>query len=158
MKKIKEQLLNEVSRQAAASPRRRMNYNFHKEYSDPLQRMLNAVEPQTYIQPHKHEDPDKTEVFFALRGRIAVIEFDDLGNITDHMLLDPAKGSYGAEIPQRIYHTIIALDEGTVAYEIKNGPYAVIDDKNFASWAPKEGSADVAGYLAGLLAKTGIPG
>ena len=130
-----------------------MNHNFHEYYGDTLQRMLNAMESFSYIQPHKHENPDKREVFFVLRGRFVVIEFDGVGNITDHILLDPLAGNYGAEIPERTFHTIIALDPDTVAYEVKDGPYAPIDDKNFAPWAPKEGAAEVEEYLKELLLK-----
>lgn len=153
---IDSKLLDVVSAQAKVSPRRRQNFNFHKDYSDTLQRLLNAMEPLSYIQPHRHADPDKREVFFSLRGRIAVIEFDDLGNITGHMVLDPSDGNFGAEIPERTFHTIIALDPDTVAYELKDGPYSPIDDKNFASWAPKEGSAGATDYLKGILKKLGI--
>ncbi|MEI6173317.1 MAG: WbuC family cupin fold metalloprotein [Bacteroidota bacterium] len=153
---IDSKLLDVVSAQAKVSPRRRQNFNFHKDYSDTLQRLLNAMEPLSYIQPHRHADPDKREVFFSLRGRIAVIEFDDLGNITGHMVLDPSDGNFGAEIPERTFHTIIALDPDSVAYEVKDGPYSPIDDKNFASWAPKEGSAGATDYLKGILKKLGI--
>jgi cupin fold WbuC family metalloprotein len=156
MIRIDNQLLDKTSARAKLSPRRRMNYNFHKEYSDTLQRMLNAMEPFSYVQPHKHENPDKREVFFSLRGRILVIEFDESGNITDHTLLDPLSGNFGAEIHERTFHTIVALDPDSVAYEVKDGPYAPIDDKNFASWAPKEGSAEAEIYLKGLVDKTGI--
>ena len=148
--------MDETSAKAKVSPRRRMNYNFHKEYSDTLQRMLNAMEPLSYIQPHKHENPDKREAFFALRGRFIVVEFDEVGNITDHTLLNPLAGNFGAEIPERTYHTIIALDPDTVAYEVKDGPYAPINDKNFASWAPQEGSAEAEKYLRGILDHTDI--
>jgi len=86
MIKINEEFIEITSAKAKTSKRRRMNYNFHKEDSATLQRMLNAMEPDTYIQPHKHEDPDKVEAFFALRGRILVVEFDDEGNISDHIL------------------------------------------------------------------------
>ena len=156
MIKIDNRLLDKTTALARISPRRRMNYNFHTDYTDTLQRLLNAMEPLSYIQPHKHEDPDKREVFFSLRGRIAVIEFDELGNITDHTLLDPSNGNFGAEIPERKFHTIISLDPGTVAYELKDGPYSPIDDKNFASWAPKEGNAKAEEYLLKLLEETGI--
>lgn len=157
MIKIDTRLLDETSAAAKISPRRRMNHNFHKNYHDTLQRMLNAMEPFSYIQPHKHENPDKREVFFSLRGRIVVIEFDESGNITDHTLLDPLSGNFGAEIPERTFHTIVALDPDSVAFEVKDGPYAPIDDKNFASWAPKEDSAEVDNYLDGLLDKTVTP-
>ena len=156
MIKIDTILLDMTSEKAKGSPRRRMNHNFHREYSDTLQRMLNAMEPWSYIQPHKHENPDKVEVFFALRGRIVVIEFDDSGNITDHMLLDPIAGNFGAEIPARNFHCIVALDPETVAYEVKDGPYSPVDDKNFAPWAPPEGDPEARNYLEGLLLKTGV--
>jgi len=156
MIRIDSTLLNQVSAEAKNSPRKRKNYNFHREYSDSLQRLLNAMEPLSYIQPHKHEDPDKREVFFALRGRIAVIEFDAAGNIHDHVILDPAKGNFGTEIQEKTYHTIIALDPGTVAYEVKDGPYGPIADKNFAPWAPREGDPSSGEYLEEILYKLGI--
>ncbi|MFZ4571070.1 MAG: WbuC family cupin fold metalloprotein, partial [Bacteroidales bacterium] len=131
--------------------RRRKNYNFHKEYSDTLQRLLNAMEPMSYVRPHKHEDPDKREVFFALRGRILVVEFDESGNIADHIILDPLNGVFGAEIPEKTFHTIVSLETGTVAYEVKDGPYSPISDKNFAAWAPFEGSPDALPYLEKLV-------
>jgi len=151
MVRIDETLLDSVSSQARSLPRLRKNHNFHKEYSDTLQRLLNAIEPLTYIQPHKHEDPDKREVFLALRGRILVVEFDESGNIADHFILDPLKGVFGAEIPEKTFHTVVSLESGTVAYELKDGPYSPIDDKNFAAWAPKEGSPEAIPYLENLL-------
>ncbi len=143
---IDETLLNTVSAQATTSPRKRMNFNFHKDLSDPLNRMLNALEPDTYVRPHKHENPDKHEVFIVLRGSLLAVEFDRDGNITSHITLDPKSGYYGTEIAPGIYHSVFALEKGTVVYEIKNGPYAAIDDKNFASWAPEENSAEAQAY------------
>ncbi len=156
MIKIDRGLLDRVSGEARVSARLRKNYNFHTEYSDPLQRLLNAMEPLSYVQPHKHEDPDKREAFLVLRGRVVVLEFDESGHITGHMLLDPATGSFGAEISERTYHMIIAIDPGTIVYEVKDGPYSPIDDKNFAAWAPKEGEAGAVDYLKGLLKKMNI--
>jgi len=150
MIKINETLISETSQKAKLNPRRRMNLNFHKEDSATLQRMLNALEPDTYIQPHKHENPDKAEVFFVLRGRILVLEFDDDGNITEHIVLDAIKGNYGAEIAVRTWHSIISLEAGSVAYEVKDGPYNVAIDKNFAPWAPSESNdTDSDSYAAG---------
>lgn len=85
MIKITDEFLDVTSRQAKQSPRRRMNYNFHPSHEDPFHRLLNAMEPGTYVQPHKHENPDKFEIFLALRGRFVVFIFDELGNITDHI-------------------------------------------------------------------------
>ena len=156
MIRINQEIINNTISKAKLSPRQRMNFNFHPKLDDMLQRMLNAVEPGTYIQPHKHENPDKTEVFLILTGKILVVEFDDCGNIVDKELLDSTSGRWAAEIPPRTWHTIISMKYGSVAYEVKNGPYSPIDDKNFASWAPKEGQKEAENYLRYLTGKCGF--
>ena len=45
MKIINEQLLDETQAKALQSPRLRMNYNFHERLDDPINRLLNAMEP-----------------------------------------------------------------------------------------------------------------
>jgi len=151
MIKIDNLLLNQLTQQAKLSPRKRMNYNFHKTPDDLLQRMLNAIEPDSYIRPHKHENPDKREAFFALRGSFVVFEFDNNGSINDFTILKPENGNFGVEIAPRIWHSIVALESGTVAYEVKDGPYNPLNDKNFAAWAPAEGDASAAKYLESLI-------
>ncbi|MBI9038027.1 MAG: WbuC family cupin fold metalloprotein [Bacteroidales bacterium] len=156
MIKINEELIEITSAKAKATKRLRMNYNFHKNPSATLQRMLNAIEPGTYIQPHKHENPDKVEAFFVLRGKILVIEFDDEGNISDHIILDPKKGNFGAEIAPRVWHSIISLEKNSVAYEVKDGPYDAKIDKHFATWAPAEDDPQSLIYIQGILEKLKI--
>ncbi|HNX86266.1 MAG TPA: WbuC family cupin fold metalloprotein [Bacteroidales bacterium] len=151
MIRIENTMLDALSDRAKTSARLRMNLNFHKEPADTLQRLLNAMEPGTYIQPHKHESPDKREIFFALRGRILVVEFHPDGNILESIVLDPFKGKYGAEIAPRTFHSLIALEPGSVVYEFKDGPYDPIDDKNFAHWAPSENDPGVRDYLRQLV-------
>lgn len=151
MIKIDSEFIQLISNQAKLNPRKRKNYNFHKELSDPFQRLINAIEPYSYIQPHKHENPDKREVFFILRGRMLVVEFDDNGKIVDHIVLDPKTGNIAAEIPERTWHCIISLEKGSVTYETKDGPYDPKDDKNFAQWAPKEGDDNCKQYIDDIL-------
>lgn len=155
MIKIDDAFLDKTSVVARNSERLRKNYNFHPTHEDPLHRMLNAMEPGTYIQPHKHEDPDRFEVFLALRGSFVVITFDNNGNIADHTILDAGKGNYGVEIPARTYHTLIPLERNSVAYEVKAGPYLPATAKNFAPWAPAEGDPGVPAYLNQLMKKVG---
>lgn len=150
MIRINREIIESTSKKAVESERKRMNFNFHPTLDDELQRMLNAIEPGTYIQPHKHEDPDKTEVFMVLKGRILVVEFDNSGEIKDFEILDATNKSWGTEIPPKTWHTIISLEPGSVAFEIKNGPYSPINDKNFASWAPPENHIDVNKYLKNI--------
>jgi cupin fold WbuC family metalloprotein len=150
IKTVTPGLLEELSQKASILPRRRLNHNFHEDLADPINRMLNAFEPGTYVQPHKHEDPDKREVFIILKGSLVMVFFDDAGNPTDFVLLDRDKGNYAVEIPVRVWHSVIALEPGTVVYELKDGPYLAINDKNFASWAPREGDENCDEYLKSL--------
>ncbi len=150
LKVVSEKLLNELSEKAKNSSRKRMNHNFHDDLADPINRMLNALEPETYLQPHKHENPDKREVFVLIRGSFVVIFFDETGNPTNFVLLNREKGNYAVEIPVGAWHTVIALEAGSVFYEVKDGPYLPMNDKNFASWAPKEGDKGCGEYLSKL--------
>ena len=153
---IDDKLLSETSKKAIGSERKRMNYNIHESLDDPINRLLNAIEPESYVKPHKHEDPDKREIFVVLKGKLAVIEFNDRGNILSHCILDPKSGVHAIEIPARAWHTIISLESGSVVIEFKDGPYKAINDKNFASWAPDEGSPEALNYNQRLLKELGI--
>jgi cupin fold WbuC family metalloprotein len=153
MIRIDTSLLDQVSEKAKAAARKRMNHNFHQTAEDLLNRMLNAMEPGTYVCPHKHENPDKREVFLILRGSFLIVEFSDEGTITDYTVLSQSRGVYGLEIPPRIYHTLICLEPGSVLYELKDGPYIPASDKHFAPWAPVEGSPEAAAYMLGILEK-----
>ncbi len=151
IKYITEALLNATSKKAKETKRLRINHNFHEDYADPINRMLNALEPDTYCRPHKHEEPDKNEVFIVLRGKMAVLIFDDEGKVTETFTLAPAEGTYAIEIPARVWHTLVCLETDSVAYEVKDGPYVQPLDKNFASWAPQENAPEVSSYLKYLL-------
>jgi cupin fold WbuC family metalloprotein len=136
MKIIDEQLLNETTHKAKLSPRLRMNHNFHEQLDDPVNRLINAMEPNTYLRPHRHLNPDKEESFLILRGKVAVFIFNDRGEVTEQLILDTKAGVYGAEIKAGLWHGLIVLETGTVLYEIKNGPYAPVSPDNFAPWSP----------------------
>ena len=137
MKIINKQLLDETSERAKQSPRLRMNYNFHEQLDDPVNRLLNAMEPDTYIRPHRHLNPDKDEIFLLLRGKAMLFIFDNDGNITEKLLLDPLAGSYGAEIKPGIWQSLLVLESGTVIYEVKPGPFAPLHPENMAPWSPE---------------------
>ena len=155
MKIISEELLNELALKAKSSVRKRMNYNFHEFESDPLNRLLNAMEPETYIPPHRHKDPDKEEVFLVLRGSIAFFTFDDSGNVTFSIVVDPKKGIYGLDVEKGAWHSLVVLEKDTVVYEIKLGPYAPLKPENFAPWAPGPASSEqeIEKFKAYLLKK-----
>lgn len=134
MKLITEELLDNVTAQAKENDRLRMNYNFHETMDAPVHRMLNALEPGTYLPPHRHSD--KEETYLVLRGRLMAFFYDEEGNVTEKICLNPLEGRYGLEIPPRTWHSIIALESGTVIFEIKKGPYQPLSPEDMATWAP----------------------
>jgi cupin fold WbuC family metalloprotein len=156
MKKITRNKINEVCAESKLVNRKRKNFNYHDDLSDSLQRLLNAMQPGTYIQPHKHENPDKREAFIILTGKVLVVTFDDEGKILDHILLSQENGNYGVEIPERTWHSLIILEEDSVVYEVKDGPYSPISDKNFAPWAPAENEIGCSEYNQSILNQLGI--
>lgn len=141
--------LEKLSHEADISPRKRKNFNFHETSEDLMQRMLNALHPETYIRPHKHENPDKREGFILLSGEMALIIFDDYGLIKKVIHFD-LKNIFIVEIPPSTWHALVALKENTVYYEIKDGPYSLDNDKQFASWSPDESASDAKKYLESL--------
>ena len=117
---IDDQLLDEVSKQAKASPRLRMNHNFHKSLDEKCHRMLNAVEPGTEIPIHRH--PTKVETFVILYGRVKVTTYNDKGELEDYVILSQENGQYGVNIPKNVWHTLEAL-ESSMLFECKEGPF-----------------------------------
>jgi cupin fold WbuC family metalloprotein len=156
LKVIDKSIIESTIEKAKISPRKRTNLNFHAQYEDPINRLLNAMEPGTYVRPHKHENPDKREIFLILTGSMAAITFEEQGRVTGHVILSAKKANFGIEIPEKVWHTVIPLETGSVVYEIKDGPYAPINDKNFATWAPAEGSPECAAYMEKLFKELGF--
>lgn len=112
MKIIDRSLLDKVSAQAKESPRLRMNYNFHQSLDDKCHRFLNAVEPGTEVEIHRH--PTKDESFVIIRGRVKVSTYDDNGNLIDSSILSKEDESFGVDIPKNVWHTVESLESGSV--------------------------------------------
>ena len=146
---VDDALMDQVRDQARGSQRRRAVHRFHR-YEEPVQRMLNAIEPESYVRPHKHESPDKIEAFLALRGRAAVVIFEADGAVREVVLIAARGGTRGVEIGPRTYHSVISLESGTVLFEIGEGPYQPETHKHWAPWAPEEGTSEGNAYLDGL--------
>lgn len=150
MIKIDSQLLDAVTATAKASPRLRMNHNFHPALDDPVQRLLNALEPWTYIRPHKHVT--KEESFVLLRGSVLAVVFNDDGSIRDHCVLNAPSGNFGVEFEENAFHMLTALESGSVVYEIKEGPFVPHTEASSAPWAPREGSPEAPDFLMRIFA------
>ena len=114
-------LLDKVSEQAKASPRLRMNFNFHQSLEDKCHRMLNAVEPESDIPVHRH--PDKDESFVVLRGKVRSTTYKDDGSVIESVVLSQEDGLYGVDIPKGVWHKLESLETGSVVFECKEGPF-----------------------------------
>ena len=151
VKIIDSRLLDAVSAQAAVSARRRKNFNFHLQDAAPANRLLNAIEPDSYVQPHRHLDPAKDETLVVLRGAVGLVIFDDKGGIVQQAVLRAGSGALGVDIPHATWHTFVALEPGSVIFEAKAGPYLPLANAEKAYWAPAEGDSAAAVYLERLI-------
>jgi cupin fold WbuC family metalloprotein len=147
MRIITKSELDGLSQIAADSPRRRRNLNLHPVLDDPVQRLFNAMEPPTYVRPHRHARPEGWELMMALRGAFSILNFDAEGCVTARVDLRARGESVVAEIPAYTWHAVVVLEPGTVMFEVKPGPYSPVDDKDFAGWAPLEGDADAGSFV-----------
>ena len=121
MKIIDTAFLDKVSAEAKESPRQRMNYNFHQSLEDKCHRFLNAVEPGTKVEIHRH--PTKDESFVLLRGRVRVKTYNDDCTVIESVVLCPEEGRYGVDIPKNVWHNVECLESGSVFFECKEGPF-----------------------------------
>jgi cupin fold WbuC family metalloprotein len=154
VKLISASLFNTVTELAAASPRLRMNYNFHSDPADNPHRFLNVLLRGTYIRPHRHFAPPKSESFLVLEGIADVILFDDRGAIAGRYRLgeeSPEGRLWGVDILPGVWHTILPRTTRVVCFEVKPGPWVPANDKEFASWSPAENDPDTAAYSKSLL-------
>ncbi len=150
MKVVTRELLKLVTEEAVSSPRLRKNHNMHKHDGSVCHRLLNAIEPASYIRPHRHLDPEKDEAFIILNGKLGIIIFSEDGVVTEKVLLSNQSGNLAADIPYGVFHTAVSLEPGTVFYEAKAGPYLPLSESETASWAPIDGSEDAMSYLNNL--------
>ena len=125
--KITQALLDSLTEQAKASPRLRMNLDLRNSAEDQSQRMLNAIEPGSPLPIHRHQKSSETVV--CLRGRLVEEYYDELERIcTERIELSPNGPVVALNIPAGQWHTVQALESGTVILEMKNGKYEPISD------------------------------
>jgi len=125
---IHTSLLDHLTGLANKSQRLRMNYNFHEGDESASQRLLNALEPGTVLPVHRHVFTSETYVL--LRGCIEVQFYNDEKEIVDTVILNPEIGNYGVNIPAGQWHSIEVLLSGSVIFEVKDGPYAPLTQKD----------------------------
>ena len=122
--KITQALMDELTDRAKASSRLRMNLDLRNSPDDQSQRMLNAIEPCSPIPIHRH--PMTSETVICLRGRLVEEYYDELQKCTETIELSPNGPVFALNIPAGQWHTVRALESGTVILEMKNGSYEPI--------------------------------
>jgi cupin fold WbuC family metalloprotein len=118
---INQQLLDTLTEQAKASPRLRMNYDLRNSEKDQSQRMLNAIEPGSPLPIHRHQKTSETVV--CLRGRLVWEFYDELKKCTETIELSPNGPIVALNVPKGQWHTVKALESGSVIMEVKDGAY-----------------------------------
>jgi len=141
-------MLEDLIAQAGESERKRTIFRLH-EHEEPVQRMVNALVPGTYITPHKHGAPPKVELLSILCGKVAALEFGSSGDVTEVHILDENGSLKVVDIVPNTYHCMVALEPAAVL-EIVQGPYNAATHKQFADFAPHEGIPETATYLRKL--------
>ena len=146
---IDSALFRSLIERASQSPRLRTNHNFHASLGDNPHRFLNVMVHGTYIAPHRHSNPPKSESFLVLEGELAFFTFDHAGRVTGTHVL--GRDAVGIDIQPGVWHTMAVLTAHVVCFEVKPGPYVAATDKDFAPWAPREGDASATEYLDRLI-------
>ncbi|TBL75212.1 cupin fold metalloprotein, WbuC family [Obesumbacterium proteus] len=144
MKQITFDDLKQQSAAAASAPRLRAHRNFHPELSDPVQRLAIAMEPGTYIRPHRH--PHTFELLLPLSGRFVILNFDEQGVVTRRVVL--GEECVALEMDAGTWHSVLSLDHGGVIFEVKHGGYQPVTEQDSAPWAPAEGAAGTQELMA----------
>jgi cupin fold WbuC family metalloprotein len=145
---------NDLAVQAEASPRLRQHANLHVSYEETCQRLFNAIGLDSYIRPHRHLSDSKTETLLAVRGVMTLVLFDEQGAVQQAIRFGNESNlmncDMGVELSPGVWHTVIAEAPGAVLFEVKAGPFDPAKAKEWAPWAPEEGSQDAAQYLIEL--------
>jgi cupin fold WbuC family metalloprotein len=154
--KVTQGMVDEAKAMSRVSPRKRIILPFHTSDDNSLHRMFNVMQTGTYIRAHWHRTPPKDEALIVMQGAIFVVIFDDQGAITQTFHLKAGSEVFGVDIKGGVCHTFVVLEDDTVVFEVKPGPYNPKTDKDFATWAPEEGTSEAATYLADLTRHVGV--
>ncbi len=149
IKCLTQSLMDLIAEQARSSPRQRQNYNFH-ESTDRVQRFLNVLQPETYVRPHRHVRPTDAsgfEFFLVLQGAIGILVLDESGGVLQIKKISATGATRGVELSEGLFHTLVALEPDTVMFELKEGPYVPMSDKDFLPQFPLENTLEATQWL-----------
>lgn len=133
------------------SPRLRVMQPIHRSNQGKVQRLINFMQPGSYVRPHRHPQPQASETIIVIHGAIALFLFEDNGDVHNGALLRAGHPGCFVDLEPNVWHTFLPLDEDTAVIEVKAGPYDPVADKEFAPWAPPENDPGAQDYLRMLL-------
>ena len=143
LQRLDQDLFDRIAASARQRPRRRMNHNLHQA-EDLVQRFINVLQPGTYVRPHRHArevEGSGFECFVVLQGAVGLLLMNQEGEIIQKERLDATGPLRGIELAENQVHTLVALEEDTVIFELKQGPYQPASDKDFLPGFPLEQSS-----------------
>lgn len=149
---LSEQEIQDGLRLAGCSEKRRYPKLLHRR-GDEFNCVFNFMMNDSYMQPHLHPGQEKIERINIIRGKIALLFFDNHGKVTSCTLLEK-NGLELIVIPAFTWHTYVILTENAVTYETMTGVYDPETWKKLADWAPHEGTIECLGYLHLLKRKS----
>ena len=119
---LTKERLNELSQKAKGCEMLRTQLDLRNSTADQSQRMLNAMEPGTQVPIHRH--PTTNETVILLRGSVKELFYNDNGELTDEVILKAGSEPNAISILAGIWHGLECLEEGTILFEAKDGPFA----------------------------------
>ena len=142
---LSEKEINEYLALAKSAAKRRYPKIFHERGAE-FNRAINFILNDSYMQPHCHPSEEKIEEIWVMRGKMAVIFFDDEGTITKSIMLEKGRGDY-IKIPAFAWHTYVIFSDYSISYETMMGVYDPATWKQFPEWAPAENTPGSIAYL-----------
>jgi cupin fold WbuC family metalloprotein len=135
--KIGSDEINFLKTKSKLSPRKRVRICTHANPEVIIHEMFIGIHAGSYIRPHKHQN--KIESFHIISGEVAVVLFDDVGNIVSVS----ERGAIGGEksfyfkMKNNLFHTLFLRSDFLLLHEVTSGPF-IVGESLLAAFSPPE--------------------
>lgn len=148
---LDHKLFDALLQQASQISRKRCAHNLHQSLTENAQRVVIAMLPGSYVQPHLHQAPQPYELCIVLQGSVDMLLFAANGELTERLTLAAGSSQSAVELAAGQYHSLIAAEPGAVFIEIKQGPFEPAAPRYFADWAPAEQDASASDFYQWMV-------
>jgi len=145
--RLTEDLIEQGLEESRKSDRKRMILPIHRKQEAEVQRLINFLQPGTYIRPHLHPMPHASESIVLLQGAIRFFTFDESGEVLTDSKVSSTIIPDVIDIEPGTWHSFLVLEPDTIIFECKKGPYDANTDKEFADWAPEEDDPETEKFM-----------